>query len=148
MSLAKMTMTQDIIVLMVEDSSGDAASITKALVVHDDLHYNFRVTRTKTLAKAISFLQENKVDVVLLDLGLPDARDLEAVTHIHALCPDAPIVVISGYANIDIIHGVMRSGAQEFLMKGECSGAAIRQGIYQAIARKQIEQAYLRGEKL
>jgi hypothetical protein len=33
-------------------------------------------------------------------------------------------------------------------MKGDCSSAAIRQGIYQAIARKQIEQAYLRGDKL
>ena len=148
MSLAKLVETQDIRVLMVEDSSGDAAAMTKALVVHDDLHYNFCVTRAKTLAKGTSFLQQNRVDVVLLDLGLPDARDLEAVTEIHTLCPDTPIVVISGYSNINIIHGVMRSGAQEFLVKGECSNAAIRQSIYQAIARKQIELAYQRGERL
>lgn len=148
MGLAALTQSQEIVVLMIEDSSGDAVAITKALVVHDDLFYNFRVTRMKTLAKGKDFLQNNTVDVVLLDLGLPDARDIEAVTEIHALCPDTPIVVISGYSNIDMIQRVIRSGAQEFLIKGECSNGAIRQGIYQAIARKQIEQAYIKGERL
>jgi DNA-binding NarL/FixJ family response regulator len=147
MQLAEMVKPQDIVVLLVEDSSGDAAAITKAMV-YGSPFYNFKITRKATLEAGIEFLQGTKVDVVLLDLDLPDAKELIAVEHMHNLFPDLPIVIISGYSDINMVHDALHSGAQEFLIKGECSGVTIRQSIYQAIARKQIEVSYQRGDKL
>jgi sigma-B regulation protein RsbU (phosphoserine phosphatase) len=147
MKLAEMTKTQDINVLMIEDSAGDAAAVSKA-IMYGETYYNFMITRKDSLGEAVGYLDDTKVDVILLDLNLPDARELKAIDQLHRLHPELPIVVISGYSDIDIVHSALHSGAQEFLVKGECSGATIRQSIYQAIARKQIEKSYQRGDKL
>jgi len=133
--------------LLIEDSAGDAAAITKAMVYGESL-YNFNVTRKDSLAAGLGYLDNASVDVLLLDLNLPDAREMRAIDEIHGLFPEVPIVVISGYSDIDIVHQALHSGAQEFLIKGECSGIAIRQSIYQAIARKKIAQSYLHGDRL
>jgi len=134
-------------VLLIEDSLEDGVAITKACVTGEAL-YDFKIIRKYTLEGGLDFLKSAKVDVVLLDLRLPDARELKAITTIHTLFPTLPIVVISGYSNINMIHEALASGAQEFLIKGESSGAVIRQSMYQAISRKRIEQAYIKGEKL
>lgn len=147
MQLAEMVKPQDIVVLLVEDSSGDAAAITKAMV-YGSPFYNFKITRKATLEAGLEYLGSTKADVVLLDLDLPDAKELKAVEQLHNEFPDLPIVIISGYSDINMVHDALHSGAQEFLIKGECSGVTIRQSIYQAIARKQIEVSYQRGEKL
>ncbi len=137
----------DITVLLIEDSLEDGVAITKAFI-EGETFYDFKLIRKYTLEGGLAFLKSAHVDIVLLDLGLPDARELKAVHEIHTLYPDLPIVVISGYSNADIIHNALRSGAQEFLIKGESSGPVIRQSMYQAIARKRIEMAYKRGDKL
>jgi len=147
MQLAAMTKPQDIAVLLVEDSAGDASAITKAMIYGESL-YNFMITHKTTLSEAMNVLDKTPVDVMLLDLNLPDAKQLKAINEVHGIFPDLPIVVVSGYSDMDLVHQALHSGAQEFLIKGECSGAVIRQSIYQAIVRKQIEQAYKRGEKL
>ena len=84
----------------------------------------------------------------MLDLGLPDAVSLTALDAVHGRFPYMPIVIISGYSDMEQVHRALRQGAQEFLIKGECSGAVIRQSIYQAIARKKIAIEYERGSKL
>jgi DNA-binding NarL/FixJ family response regulator len=137
----------DITILLIEDSLDDGIAITKAFI-EGEMFYDFKIIRKYTLEGALSFLQTAKVDIVLLDLGLPDARELKAVNAIHTLYPAVPIVIISGYSNIEMIHQALNSGAQEFLIKGESSSAVIRQSMYQAIARKKMELAYQRGEKL
>lgn len=146
MQTAGMVKPQDIVVLLVEDSSGDAAAITKAMV-YGSPFYNFKITRKATLEGGMEFLHKNKVDVILLDLDLPDAKELEAINDVHTQFKDLPIVVISGYSDINMVHEALHCGAQEFLIKGECSGVTIRQSIYQAIARKQIETSYNKDKK-
>ena len=134
-------------ILLVEDSMEDGVTITKA-VVEGEMFYDFKVIRKYTLEGGLAYLKTKPVDIVLLDLGLPDARELKAVDTIHALYPDLPIVVISGYSNVDMVHKALQSGVQEFLIKGESSGAVIRQSMYQAMARKKIERAYQKGERI
>jgi len=138
---------QEIQVLLIEDSPGDAAAITKALIYGETM-YSFRVHREHTLADGLEYLSEHPIDVVLLDLGLPDAADLTALSKVHMQYPDVPIVVISGRSDMNTVHSALKNGAQEFLIKGECSGVVIRQSMYQAIARKKIELSYQRGDKL
>jgi DNA-binding NarL/FixJ family response regulator len=138
---------RDLTVLLIEDSMEDGAAITKALIEGESV-YGFKIIRKYSLEGGLAYLQGAQVDLVFLDLGLPDARDLRSVTEIHARFPQLPIVVISGYSNPGMVHRALQSGVQEFLIKGESSGAVIRQSMYQAIARKNIERAYQCGDKL
>lgn len=143
----KLAEIQEIMLLLIEDSPGDATAITKALIYGETL-YSFKTHRERSLGEALAYLNDHKIDVVLLDLGLPDAMDLMALSKVHKQFPDLPIVIISGHSDISMVHEALRNGAQEFLIKGECSGMVIRQSIYQAIARKKIELSYKRGDKL
>ncbi len=137
----------DITVLLIEDSLEDGVIITKAFF-ESETFYDFKIIRKYTLEGGLNFLKSAKVDIVLLDLGLPDARELKSVDEIHKQYPELPIVIISGYSDVDMIHTALKSGAQEFLIKGESNAQVIRQSMYQAIARKKIELAYQRGEKI
>lgn len=134
-------------VLLIEDSMEDGVSIIKACM-EETSHYDFHIIRKYTLEGGIDYIKQHPVDIVLLDLGLPDARELKAVKTIHATFPKLPIVIISGYSNVDMVKEALENGAQEFLIKGESSGAVIRQSMYQALARKRIELARQKGGKL
>ncbi len=138
---------REISLLMIEDATGDAAAITRALL-SGETYYNFKIQRRATLEQGLDYLGRHDVDAVLLDLGLPDAVSLTALHSVHSHYPHLPIVIISGYSDIERVHMALSKGAQEFLIKGECSGAAIRQSIYQAIARKKIAMDYERGDRL
>lgn len=135
-------------VLLIEDSMEDGVMITKACM-EEPSGYDFSIIRKYTLEGGLDYLSSHSVDIVLLDLALPDARELKAVKMIYAAFPQLPIVVISGrYSDIDIVHEALKSGAQEFLVKGESSSAVIRQSLYQAIARKKIELAHQKGDSV
>jgi response regulator of citrate/malate metabolism len=144
---ARWAQPEEISVLLIEDSPTDAAAIAKAMVYGESL-YDFKITAKDTLAEGMDFLDTGEVDVVLMDLNLPDAKKLKAIDTVHDKFSELPIVVISGTSDMDMVHQALHRGAQEFLLKGECSGVVIRQSLYQAIVRKQIEQAYMRGDKL
>lgn len=136
----------DISVLLIEDTLEDGVAITQGLL-ESELFYYFRIIREYSLKGGLELLKKQKFNVILLDLGLPDAKGLKAVNEIHSRHPDLPIVIISGYSDIDMIQEALESGAEEFLVKGDSSPASIRQGIYQAIARKQIEASRNKGVK-
>lgn len=131
----------DISVLLIEDTLEDGVAITQGLL-ESELFYYFKVIREYSLRGGLELLKKQKFNVILLDLGLPDAKGLKAVKEIHSRHPELPIVIISGYSDIDMIQEALESGAQEFLVKGNANPASIRQGIYQAIARKQIETSH------
>jgi|GEM_PF-6260928 len=148
MQATKLVMeAEEFSILLIEDAAGDAAAIMRALCFGDPSS-SFKVQRKSSLADGLDFLSHNEVNAVLLDLGLPDANALTALDKVHQQFPDLPIVIISGYSDMEKVHQALHRGAQEFLIKGECSGATIRQSIYIAISRKKIEQSYQRGERI
>jgi phosphoserine phosphatase RsbU/P len=147
MQLARIAQPEDISILLIEDSHADATAITKALIYGESL-YNYHIVHKSSLAEGMLHLNTNGADALLLDLNLPDAKEGKAISAVRKAFPKLPIVVISGSSDNNLIHEVLHEGAQEFLIKGECSGVGIRQSIYQAIIRKKIETSYERGDKL
>jgi CheY-like chemotaxis protein len=84
-------------VLLVEDNPGDARLIREVLA--EASHTPTRLVHLDLLGAALQRLCEPGIDVVLLDLGLPDSQGLATFCAIRAAAPRLPIVVLSGHTD-------------------------------------------------
>ena len=72
---------------------------------------------TSTCAEAVDLIAENEPDVVLLDLGLPDASGPEAVARIREVSSSLPIIAFSVERTPEVIRAVLRAGANGYVSK-------------------------------
>ena len=72
-------------------------------------------------------------DCALIDLGLPDATDMEAVQWIRDLAPQLPIVVLTGFDDEVTGLAALQKGAQDFLVKQHADGYLIARAIRFAV---------------
>ena len=82
--------------LLVEDNAGDARLFQEML--NERKPSTFAMTAVGRMTDAVDHLAANVVDIILLDLGLPDAQGLEAVRRAHAAAPRIPLVVLTPIA--------------------------------------------------
>ncbi len=95
----------------------------------------FSVKTALTLAEAAHILENEDMDIVLLDLTLPDSRGLDSFRRIHVRFPQVPVVVLSGYDDESLALECVRSGAQEYLVKGRFESSTLARLILFAIER-------------
>ena len=129
--------TAPIRVLLIEDNPGDARFILELLRETAELDFEFE--RLERLDPALDRVNEAGVDIVLLDLGLPDSQGLETFARVHARLPTEPIVVISGLDDEQVALDAVRAGAQDYLVKGRIEGQLLARVIRYAIERKRAE---------
>ena len=128
-------------VLLVEDNPGDARLVRESL--NDGLPGQFSVQVAESLTQALETLRtaSDEVDVVLLDLSLPDSQGLETYRAVHALAPAVPILVLSGLNDESIALKAVNEGAQDFLRKARVDGEVLPRAIRYAIERhRMLEQ--------
>ena len=130
--------TAPIRVLLVEDNPGDARLIFEML--RDVQAQAFDLERVDRLAPALERLGRAAVDVVLLDLGLPDSTGLSTFERASDRATGEPIIVISGLDDERVALEAVRSGAQDYLVKGRIEGNLLARVIHYAIERKRAEQ--------
>lgn len=131
-------------VLLVEDNPGDAR-LTREMLA-DAGSAKFRVAHAATLSDAIERLNDAKavaLDVVLLDLSLPDSTGLDGVRRIQAANPHLPIVVLSGLDDEALSFEAVQSGAQDYLVKGNGESEVMIRAIRYAIERKRAHMQLL-----
>lgn len=128
---------ESISILLVEDDGDDAIEVRDML--KEPSGQNFDIDRAHSSAEARVHIDRSAVDCVLLDLSLPDARGLDALTRLRAYAPDLPIVVLSGTAEEGIAVNAIKEGAQNYLVKGRTDGQLLRRSISYAIERKHAE---------
>jgi DNA-binding NarL/FixJ family response regulator len=80
---------------------------------------------TSTCAEAVDLIAENEPDVVLLDLGLPDATGPEAVARIREVSSSLPIIAFSVERSPEVIRAVLRAGANGYVSKDAPSSQVI-----------------------
>lgn len=125
-------------ILLIEDSTSDARLLEEHLM--KEFRDQYRIIHHARLKKGLDHLKSHRADIVLLDLSLPDSKGLHGVEEIHAIFPDMPIIVLSGLEEDEIVLQAVQKGAQDYLIKGEASGALINRAICYAIERKAAEQ--------
>ena len=101
----------------------------------------FSLSQTDSLGKAMDILAQEKFDLILLDLNLPDSTGPETVTRLLGRVADAPIVVFSGTDDEDKIVLATRHGAEDFLVKGQVTKAQFLRSIRSALERHRIARS-------
>lgn len=122
-------------VLLIEDNPGDARLIRELFA--EVKGAPFRLEWADSLAKGTEFLNEARVDVILLDLSLPDSDGYETLSRMMAAAPDIPIVVMTGLNDETVAVQAVRAGAQDYLLKGQADGNLLSRSIRYAIERKE-----------
>jgi two-component system cell cycle sensor histidine kinase/response regulator CckA len=134
-----------ITVLLVEDNPGDARLIVELL--REVQARKFDLEQVDRLAPALERLGRANVDVVLLDLGLPDSSGLDTFARAHRAAPAEPIIVVSGLDNEQVAVEAVRAGAQDYLVKGRIEGQLLARMIRYAIERKRAEHEFVAHEQ-
>jgi diguanylate cyclase (GGDEF)-like protein/PAS domain S-box-containing protein len=120
-------------VLLVEDGQIDARLLRGALAPVQDAE--FTVTHVDTLAKAQTRLAAESFDIVLLDLGLPDCRGIEAFHRVHRLRPDVPVIVLTEADEKSLALDAMRAGALDHLLKHQIQIPGLGRALRYAVKR-------------
>ena len=123
-------------VLLVEDDDGDAVLVGELL---REVGAAVVVRRARSLVQAKSLV--SGAACVLLDLGLPDSQGLNGLRQLLQLEPEAAIVVLTGEASEHLGEQAVRSGAQDYLVKGEVAGHMLNRVIRYAVERRRAEEA-------
>jgi PAS domain S-box-containing protein len=123
-------------VLLVEDNPGDARRIRELLSRVSAA--KFALECVDRLERALARLRDAPVDVVLLDLGLPDSNGRETFARVHSLAPGVPIIVLTGLGDEVMAASVAHEGAQDCLVKGQVTGEVLWQAICHAIAHQSV----------
>ena len=126
-------------VLLVNNSLRDGRRIEGLL--NNSKVADFDLVSVRWLSAARERLINEKADVVLLDLMLPDSRGLQTFDKIHADAPDVPIIILSGHEDEELGVAAVRNGAQDYLVKGEMDSNILARTLRYAIERKRGEEA-------
>ncbi len=133
----------------------------KALLIEDDPLYAqairglfmakgvaFELEWASSLAAGLARLAQNDIDIVLLDLALPDSEGLETFSRIHRSVPELPVIVLTATNNDDIAIQAMQAGAQDYLVKGEINRHLLQRAMRYAIERQRSESALRESQRL
>jgi diguanylate cyclase (GGDEF)-like protein/PAS domain S-box-containing protein len=126
--------------LLVEDNPGDARLLCEMFNEQPEAAHNTTLTIVKSCREAERCLSEGEVDVVLLDLGLPDATGLAAVRRAQAVAPRIPLVVLTGLDDEVLAAQALQAGAQDYLVKGHIEARGLFRALRYAIERKVMEE--------
>lgn len=122
-------------ILLVEDNQADIRLIAERL-----RNYPFNLIYAERISEALQALSGNDISIILLDLQLPDACNLESLAKVHAAAGGIPIVVISEIEDESLALKALKLGAQDFLVKWHTNEHLLVRAIQYALERKQAEQ--------
>src|SRR5436190_9612146 len=123
-------------VLVVEDSPTDALLLREALT--DERGTQFRTAHAEPFADALRQIQEQRFDLILLDLGLPDSQGLETFARMHDHAPTIPLIVLTALDDDTLAVQAVKEGAQDFLTKGRVDRYWLVRNIRHALERHQM----------
>jgi diguanylate cyclase (GGDEF)-like protein/PAS domain S-box-containing protein len=127
------------IILLIEDRPEEARLIREML--SDKGSCIFKLAHVASMNDAEIYLAGNPVDVVLVDLGLPDPHGLEAVRRVRAAAPRVSIVLLTSPDDEAIAVQAMQEGAQDYLIKSQIEPRELMRALRNAAARKTLEEA-------
>ncbi len=121
--------------LLIEDNADDAEFLSKHLkrVKQQKIQLN----HCETLTSGLQRLAKGGIDIVFLDLSLADSVGLDTVAKVRKEYSTIPVVVLTGSDDDDLAVRVLKTGAQDYLVKGQVDPSSLGRSIKYAIERQQ-----------
>ncbi|MBT8340875.1 MAG: diguanylate cyclase [Desulfatitalea sp.] len=140
-----MTSKETTQLLIIEDEP-DMVSALRRLLTRQRM-IRFDILASETLADGIVSLSDFPIDVVLLDLHLPDSQGLATLQRLTRQFKNIPIIIMTGFQDDELALEALRQGAQDFIYKSQMPDVQIIQSIRYAIERKQSELALAKSQE-
>lgn len=131
------TYLEDLAILVIEDNPGDYFLIEDYLI---DAFKLVEISHFSGLEKSIDYLRNpnNKVSLILLDLHLSDLKGIALINKILAYNFQIPIIVLTGYADINLAKKSLQLGVYDYLIKDEINPVVIHKTITFALKRSEF----------
>lgn len=120
-------------ILLIEDDPGDAYEVEEVFADRS----TFTVFHFDRLAKSLDFLKDRTdIDIILLDLHLPDGSGTDLLQQIRSAVPDIPIIVLTGLDDEKLAIELVKDGVQDYLVKGNFNETRLIRAIRYAVERQ------------
>lgn len=131
-------------ILLIEDNPDDRILLNEMLAdsaahSYDDSDMQYSLAVAKSMGDGLSILSgEAQVDVILLDLSLPDSKGLDSLTKLGEYLYEIPVIILTGLADNRKAVEALRRGAQDYLVKGRITSDLIIRSIRYALERHKL----------
>lgn len=88
----------------------------------------------------MAYLEDNDVEAILLDLGLPDSQGLDTFLRLHERCPQIPAIILTGMKDNGLAITAVKQGAQDYLVKEQVNSELLARAARYAIERVQTNK--------
>jgi CheY-like chemotaxis protein len=123
--------------LLIEDNPGDAFLVRDMLA--DEKAVIIDLRHVSNLTAGIEHIRAGGIDIVLLDLGLPESHGIDTLKLLLSEAGNLPVIVLTGLSDNDTGAQAVNNGAQDYLIKGDVSSGLLVRSILHAIERKKME---------
>ena len=131
--------------LLIEHDPGFSRYVCEMLGQARDL--DAEVLPASDLRGGLFALTQDQIDVVVIDMSLPDGAGLANVTLLRAEAPQLPIIVAGDSADEAIALEAVHAGAQDYLVKGQLTPSWLERSLRYAIERGRMDRALLQAEE-
>ena len=128
-------------ILVIEDNPGDLFLLEEFLRATDLAIGNIYPAERLSIARSI--LETSAIDLVFLDLSLPDSYGLESYTRLSDLTQRVPVILLTGITDTNLAMQALLMGAQDYLVKGDFDEKLLSRAMRYSIERMRNLQ-YLR----
>src|SRR3984957_16036030 len=126
------------VLLLVEDNPADVRLLREMFQEQNSLRTE--LTQVETMRDAETHLAGGTVDIILLDLGLPDAQGLESIRRARAVAPHVPLVVLTSLDDESMAAQALQEGVQDYLIKGQIDARGLLRALRYAVERKHMRE--------
>ena len=125
-------------ILIVEDNPKDAKSLEEML--GRGPNPEFELEYADRLTTCLRRLERGDIDLVLLDLFLPESRGIKTLHKVHAKAPKVAVIALTRFDDEDTGIKAVREGAQDYLVKGQVDSILLARAVRYAIERKRTKK--------
>jgi diguanylate cyclase (GGDEF)-like protein/PAS domain S-box-containing protein len=130
-------------VLLIDSDSSDARLIEAALV-HDGKP--FQIERAPCLSEAVARLENERFEIILLDLSLPDGHGIPVFEQVSRGAPNALILILSSVDDEEYARQAVQAGADDYLLKTQVDAHWLPRTLRYLIERRTTRQALMLSE--
>ena len=126
-------------ILLVENDAEQSRVLLGRLT--DEMHGGCSFFAADSLRHGLALLQTEAIDVVLLDLNLPDSQGLDTLEAMREHIQRLAVIVLTEQADEAFVQKAVEYGAQDYLVKGEINVPGLARNLRHAVERKRTEVA-------